>query len=802
VIGDIRYAMRQLIREPGFAVVAILSLALGIGANTAIFSIVDAAIFRPLPYRDADRLVFLFNVEHRGTAYQSLYSGMTREDISDWRAQKQIFEEIESYGSNRSMALSTADRADTVIIGPLSPGMATFLGFKPMLGRGFTADDAVAGNDRVALLSDGEWRRAFGADTAVLGRVVRLDGRPCTIIGVMPREFRFPMGESADAWIPLHDHVDAQEPREGFIAVVAKLRPGLSLSQATQELEGASAWLQSQKPHADKWDVHPEPLNRWWFRGHEPMLLILLGAVGFVLLIACANVANLLLLRTLKRQREIAIRAAIGARPMRLVRQFLSESLLISTLGGVAGVFLAWWSTGLVPKMLPQEINLFGMHDMQIDHRVLMFTFAATILTGLLSGLMPALQGSRGNLVTSLAGSGRTGTTPLHRRARDVFLAAQVAMALVLLAGAGLLLNSFVRIVFANPGFDIHNLSVISLTLPQKAYPSKAQQDAFFEQLLEGAKALPQVSAATIGLSPARGWGGRFVAEGTEGNGQQSEFTAVFPIKPEYFAVLGIPMVAGRTFDSQDSLTAPPVAIIDREAARRHWPDQSALGKRFRHKGDGPWLTIVGVVGHVKTRHLTFPAGGMEIYVPLSQQDNVPSRALLFRSVGDPSPVFAAIRAQVRALDKDQPIQFAGFIDDMYDPVLQRPRFVLIVIAVFAALALATAAVGIFGTMSYCVGQRTHEIGVRIALGARQADVQRLILLDALGPISAGFAFGMLASLWITQTLRSLLYQVQPGDPWTLAAVGLFFLVAAGLAAILPAKRATSVDPIDALRAE
>lgn len=805
---DLRYAFRSLRRSSGFTATAVLTLALGIGANTTIFSVTDAAVFRSLPYRDPDQLVDILKVERRGTSEENLYSGMTREDVAEWRAQKEIFQGIEQYTYPSEMVSGLHAGEEPIRIGRFSPGMAELLGVSPKLGRGFRPEEGQPGNNLVVLLSEGFWTSALGADPDVLGKTIPLDKQIYTVVGVMPSSFKVPATAAAAAWLPLSEVPERKDPTHGYVSVIARLRPGVNLVQAKHEVRLVAPRIGQPRPGHEWQDAEVKPISSLVVGDTRTILIILLGAVGFVLLIACANVSNLMLSRGVTRQREVAIRAAIGACRGRLLQQFLVESLVLSMAGALIAVILACWGVGLIPRILPPRLPLFAVHELAVNGRVLVFTCIAAILTCLLSGLTPALRAARRSLIYGLVGTDRIGgVTRGARRLHIVFQSLQVCLALVLLCGAGLMANSFVRMVYTETGFDARNLIFISPSLSAKNYATRSQQEAFFDQLQTRVRALPGVRSATIsvGAPPASALGGRFITEDIVGTNVTAAALDLFFVTPDYFSSLGIPLIGGRNFSAQDGPAAPPVAIIDRLVAERTWPGQSALGKRFRSSPRGSWKTVVGVAGFVKTELFAYPSyqgNWFQAYLPLAQNNSLLGASLIVRTSGKSAPIIAAVRTLVTALDRNLTIRKAATFDDLYGASLITPRFYLILMSVLAAVALMTAAVGIYGVLSYSVSQRTPEIGIRIALGAEPRDIRRLVLRALLTPVLAGTAAGVFAAFWLTRLLRSLLYQVTSHDPVTIISViGLMIFVSL-VASFLPALRASRVDPMTALRAE
>jgi predicted permease len=794
---DLRYALRRLRREPGFAATAILTLALGISATTAIFSVVDTALFRPLPYKDADRLVD-FDLTALTRSGKQVQIAVTARHAEDLRAIKQVFEGVEAFSDSHPMALATgSDQSPWV--GAFTPALPGFLGVTPQLGRGFAPDDVMA-RDRI-IISDAYWRRAFNRDRSVIGKTIAFSDRTCIVVGVMPPTFRYFVGARADAWLPLAE-------RDGD-RIAARIRPGITLAQAQRELSAVLA-----RPDARWKPLHVEILPADWDRAGashgtagptRTMLFSLLGAVGFVLAIACANVANLLLSRTLTRRREIAVRVSLGATRFHLIRQFLIEGLMLAGLGGVAATVLAWWAIRAVPAIMPAELtySVLGTSLPQLDVRVLAFGFLAAILTGVSCGAMPALRASCSVPAEGLLAGGHAvaGSSRGQRRLRDAFQALQVAMTMVLLAGAGLLLASLIRIVTVPAGYDPENLGYAYLTFPQKATVRPEQRRAFFDELIARIAAVPGVRGATVGQPPVGGNTGRqFLPEERDGRGTSTAPLEEFYVRPDYFRVAGIPLREGRMFGPEDGAHAQPVAIISENAARRFWPGQRAIGQRFRWWPSEPPATIVGVVPHVKTFQVA--RDGVEAYYPAAQMGEPPY--LLFRVSGDPARVIATIRAQVRAIDASVTVSRIGMVNNLFaefDPI-GSARFYASLLGLFAGLGLVTAAVGLYGLLSYSVSRRTREIGLRIALGAGIWGVRRLIIVEGLVPVAVGIGVGLVAAGWLPRLVASQLFRVEPHDPPTLGAVVLLFVIVCAVAVVAPARRATRIDPAEALRTE
>ncbi len=796
---DARHALRSLRRSPAFTITAILTLTLGIGANTTIFSVVDAAVFRPIPYVNPDQLVDILEVMRRGTSEMNQYSGMSRQEYEDWRAQRHIFQGIERYTYPKEIMPGTDAQAVPIRVGGFSPGMPGLLGISPMLGRGFLPEEARQGNDAVVLLSEGFWARAFGADAGVLGKTVIIDKRSHAIVGIMPREFKVPPYAAADAWIPLTDQTDGA-------SIIARLRPGLSLEQAAREVCLAAPKIGRQRRGQPWQDADIRAIGSLVQGERRTALLVLLGAVGFVLLIACANVANLLLARAVTLERETAIRAAIGAGRARLLRQFLIESLILAASGALAALLLAAGAVEIIPKILPSDLPLFSVHELALNGRVFAFTCALAFVTSLLCGLTPAFRASRACSRGGLVATNRiAGATRATRRLHAAFQGLQISLAIVLLTGAGLMANSFVRMTRTDPGFEADNLAVIVPSFSEKDYPARVQQKALSDRLQERIRTLPGVQSVTVshgGAPPIGGLGGRFVTEDIVGADVNPRGLDLFYVPPDYFATLGIPFIAGRNFNAQDYPGAALVAIIDRRAAEHQWPGQNALGKHFRAGPYGPWQTVVGVVGTVKTNSYASAQNPYQVYLPLSQRENLFGMVLIVRTSGNPATIFAAVRDYTVAFERNVTLRRTATFDELYGRTLTTPRFYLILMSLFAAVALATAAVGVYGVLSYAVNRRTAEIGLRMALGGRPSDIRRLVANLMLPPLAGGILAGLFGAYWLTQLLRALLFQVTPHDPITMGLVVALMLAVGLVATYLPSRRACRIDPITALRVE
>ncbi len=811
---DLRYAARMLRKQPAFTLIAVLTLALGIGANTAIFSVVNAVLLRPLPYAEADRLVVLWgnflklNIE-RLPAKAAEYV--------DYRDQTQSFAQVAA-SSSADYNLTGATQPERLAGTRVTANLFALLGAQPSQGRAFNAADTQPGHDNLAIISHGLWQRHFGGAANVVGQTLRLNEQNYTIVGVMPAGFQYPhaslrFGEPAELWTPLaltSEQLTQRQPPY-FLNVLARLKPNVTLAQARTELTALAQRFETQQPgyrgpnNADGgWRITANPLLEEAVGRSRFALLLLLGAVVLVLLIACANVANLLLVRATVRQRELAIRAALGASRWQIVRQLLCESLLLAGLGGAGGLLLAWWGTQWSVAALSKLKldNLPRVSESNLDWRVLGFTLLLSTLTGLLFGVLPAWQASQPNVQQALKEGGGTATRNRHWL-RNALVVGEIALAVLLLVGAGLLLNSLVRVQRIKPGLDIDKLLFVELALPRERYPDAAKINAFYQELIQRVTSLPGVEQASAGnLIPL---GGAVTSDPFAIEGRQLDF-AHPPnagwqlVAPNYFRTLGIPLLRGRDFNAQDVNEA---AIINATLARQYWPNEDPLGKRLSlgiPRSDNPWKTIIGIVADTPQRTLE-SAPGADWYLPLPARTQRTTR-LFVRAAGDPAGLTQAVRQQVWAVDKDQPIQAATTLHAFVADSLAPRRFNTWLLGGFAALALLLAALGIYSVLAYAVTQRTQEIGVRMALGAQAGDVVRLVLQQGLTLALCGVTLGLAGAVAAARVLQSLLFGVRATDPLTFGAAALVLLAVALLACWIPARRAARVDPLVALRCE
>jgi len=803
---DLRYGARMLMKQPGFTLIAVLTLALGIGINTAVFSVADAVLFRPLPFAEPHRLA---EVWQQIPGSQSAQPGLRWEAFEQWRQQSEVFERIEAY-SPGSFTLTGGKEPETIAAPAVSPGLFALLGVNPQLGRLLQPEEAQPGNGRVALISDGFWRRYFGGNSDALGKTLTLNDQPYTVVGVMPPKFKFPYGRF-ELWVPLALTPLNEMKRPNRFTAVARLRADVSLTAAQSRLDLVSAGLSAANPDPQGWGVKLNALDaRRVNPGPRRALLALLGAVALVMLLACANAANLLLSRAAARQGEMAIRQALGAGRWRLLRQLLTESVLLASLAGVAGLLLAWWGVDLLRQLTPDELTFLSVNEISLDRRVLLFTLGLALVTGVVSGLLPAIKNSRADLQQALKGASRAATADrAQNRLRRALVVAEITLSLALLIGAGLMMRAFLRLSSAPPGFDPRNLIAATLSLPQQRYPTLAQEEEFFAQLRTLMLAAPGVEAVTVAAGvPPQGGGITFGLD-VEIEGRPPEpfdRKQVLPfsqVDPNYFQTMRIPLLQGRTFGPEDTVNAPPVMIINEEMARHYWSNESPVGKRLRLSKTGKWYTVVGVTGDVNLGRPGMGFSRMEIYYPWSQETRRSGqRALIVRTTAEANKLIPAVKGSIWAFDKDQPIYRINTVENLLSDALAEPRFYLLLLGFFAGVTLLLVSMGIYGVMSYLVSQRRHEIGIRIALGAQTRDVLWLVLRDGLWLTAMGIGAGALAALALGRWIKNLLYEQSATDPLTFALITLLLIGVALVACWIPARRAAKVDPIVALRCD
>jgi putative ABC transport system permease protein len=816
---DLRYGARMLLKQPGFTLIAVLTLALGIGANTAIFSVINTVLLRPLPYPESDRLV-LYN--ERSPQMDGM--SIAWPNYTDWRAQQTVFEEMGVFNRG-DYNLTGAGDPERIRAGQVTASLFTTLRATAALGRVFTAEEDKPGGPPVVVLSHDLWQRRFGARADIVGQTLNFNDRNYTVIGVMPPSFRLP--SRVEMWVPVGQLSDQPAWKErgnhpGLYGV-ARLKPGVSIEQARAAMDNIAEGLEKLYPNSNQNNrVRMIPLLENYVGDIRRALWVLFGAVGFVLLIACANIANLLLARAVTRQKELAVRTALGAGRWRIVRQLLTESLLLAVLGGALGLLLAVWGVELILKASPNALP--RAQEIGLDGSVLGFTFLVSLLTGVIFGLIPAWQASRADVHETLKETGR-GNSGRRQWLRGSLVVTEVAAALVLLVGAGLLIRSFYRLHQVDPGFSYERLWSANISLPEKKYDDE-KRIAFWQQLTERLRGVPGVEAASVssGLPLGNnGWQTSFTVEGRPAPppGQMPLMEACL-VSPDYFRAMSIPLKAGRYFNEQDNRqhlagrdlsklpenqragAAVNVIVIDEEFARRYWPNENAVGKSIRLGGadsTNPVLTVVGVVGRVKMESLS---GGTDYVQGYFCSLQLPSRGMtaVIKSRVEPASLTAAVRAQVAALDANQPIFEIRTMEQIRDESVATEKLNVMLLMIFAAVALALALVGIYGVMSYAVTQRTHEIGIRLALGAGTSDVMRLVVGQGMQLAALGIGLGLGLALGLTWLMKVLLFGVSATDPLTFATVAIVLALVALLACWIPARRATKVDPMVALRAE
>jgi putative ABC transport system permease protein len=808
---DLRHGARMLVKNPWFTLIAVLTLGLGIGAVTAIFSVVDAVLLRPLPYKEPERIAL---VQQHMPKLGWYFGGVSAPEMLDYIAGNETFAEMAGYGID-NLNLTGEREPLRIEVARVSPGLFPLLGVTPLLGRGFSAEEDEVGKNRVVALSEGLWRKQFGADPNIVGRVVKLDEAPYTVVGVMPARLRFPptgdaYAGSVELWTPLAltDDEKLARRRDSNFNLIGRLKPGVELEQAQANMAAVAARIERQYPdiYQDKVRITATAvgLMERTTQNVRLVVLMLFGAVGLVLLIACVNIANLQLTRAAARRKEIAIRSALGATPRRIARQTLTESLLLALIGGTVGSLIAAWALDLIVKFGPENVPKLG--EVRLDPRALGFTLLVTLLTGVLFGLAPTLQSARVGLTETLNESGRASGAGGREgaRLRNMLVILETALAVVLLIGAGLLINSFVRLLRTPPGFNPEGVIVARTTLPAARYPKAERGKAVYRQALERIAALPgvkQVSVASA-LPLASNWQIGFLVEG----GGESEYYTAYGswVSDDFFRAMGIPLKSGRVFTDEDRADTTPVVVINESMARRFWPGQSAVGKRIRWGGWNPQgaLTIAGVVADVKFSSLESESPPT-IYMPVFQIPRIRRDAVFIaRTTAEPSSLAAAMRREIAAVDADLPVYDVRTMNQVIAESVAQRRFTMGLLAIFAFAALGLAALGLYGVLSYSVTQRTREIGLRMALGGRRLDVLRLVVGQGMKTAMIGALAGLIASLALTRLIKGLLFGISASDPLTFIAVALLLAMVALAACWIPARRATKVDPMVALRCE
>ncbi|MFY9556006.1 MAG: ABC transporter permease [Blastocatellia bacterium] len=803
---DLKYGARMLLKGPAFTAVAVIALALGIGANTAIFSVVNAVLLRALPYRDADKLAIVWEKSKKNEQ-----NVVNPANFMDWAEQNNVFTEMAATFDQNAVMLGDGEPEE--VPGQFATtNLFSMLGVEPILGRTFLPDDGKPDQPRVAVLSYGLWQRRFGGDPQIIGRTLNLNRAETVVIGVMPAGFKWHIkkgsltAKSAELWAPWVITNDMRVRRGRFMTVAARIKPEVTLEQAKSEMNVIGARLEEQYNDFNaQWGVNVVPLRTQFTGELRPALLVLLGAVGFVLLIACANVANLLLSRAAARQREIAVRVAIGAGRGRIVRQLLTESVLLAAIGGAAGLLLALWGTDLLVSLSPRE--LADLQQVSISAPVLVFTFSISLLTGIIFGLAPAFEATGINLSESLKeGSKNVGGGNRSHRLRSGFVVAEIALALVLLVGAGLLVRSFNRLQSVDPGFNAANVLTMRMSLPRRKYDTDPKRIDFFRRAVEGIRALPGVTA--VGATNFLPFAGPYAGTLIEIEGRpklppgQGLGSGVCVTDATYFNAMQIPLKRGRLFTEQEATEMRHVVVINEAFARKNLPGEDPLGKRVTiyMKDDNVPTEIIGIVGDSKHMGLDGEVEPMS-YWPHPELA-YPFMTLVIRTQGDAASIAPAARNVIQALDSEQPLADVRTMESLLSDSVARARFNTLLLTVFAVVALILAAVGIYGVMSYAVTQRTHEIGVRMALGAQTSHVLALVVRQGMMLAVLGVGIGLAAAFALTRVLASLLFGVSPTDLLTFSVITLLLGSIALLACYLPARRATKVDPMIALRYE
>jgi putative ABC transport system permease protein len=805
IVKDIRHGLRGLLKHPGFTPIVVVTLAVGIGASSAIFSVVNTVLLRPLPYPKAERIVAIQELDPNEKRVQ-----VTPANFLDWRAQNTVFEQLAAI-LTRPANLALSDQAERIDLAMTSANFFSVFGTEPERGRFFLPADEQAGHAPVVVISHALWQRHFGGDESLVGKSITVDGIGYSVVGIAPAGFQYP--DKTDLWLPpfrlapaMNERMDPAQVRGfGMLAVVALLKPGVGLPQAVSEMETITPRLRQQYPDTNNRRFNRTVSLHTHLVGETgPMLLLLFGAVSFVLLIACANVANLLLASAATRQKEIAIRTALGASRLRVIQQLLTESLMLACAGGVAGLLLALWGVALMTKLLPLDFPRLG--EIKLDWRVVGFTFVASVLTGILFGLAPALQISKTDVQESLKESGRgTSSSRRHNRLRSLLIVGEVALSVVLLVGAGLLFRSFLQLQSVNTGFTTEQVLTLRLSPAGTNYRTDADYIAFYDKTVQRVSAIPGVTAVgAINTLPLdKGPQAGFRIEGrpplTIDKWPSGTYRCV---STDYFRTMNIPVVQGRAFNDRDTENAPRVAMINQALAVREFANENPVGKRISlgNNGDPIWWEIVGVAGNVRSLELREEAAP-EFYLS-SLQDSFANMSLVARTTVEPTTVAAAVRSASAEVDKSAAVSDLKTMEHRVSAAITEPRFNLFLLGLFSGIALLLSAAGIYGVTAYSVTQRTHEFGIRLALGAQVGDVLRMIVKQGMLLIAAGIVVGLLASFALTRLLRTLLFGVSVTDPLTFVAITVLLGFVALLACYIPARRATKVDPLVALRYE
>jgi len=808
-VRDITYSFRRLIKSPAFTAIVILTLGLGIGANTAIFSVVNTVLLQPLGYRAPERLVTI-NHHYQSEALNNLDAPVSAVGFRDYRDKTKSFDAV-AVETGWSANLTGTGDPERVPASRVSGDYFRVLGVAPQVGRVFGRDEDEPGKNQVVVLSDGLWKRIYGADRSVIGKTIQLNAQSYTILGVMPEGFRSFFNTSADIWTPLALEAKQFSPdnyTNEYLNLTARLKQGVSVKQADAEMKSFAEQIRRLYPNAvgTKWTLAVKSLEELSTGSIRPALLVLLGAVGFVLLIACANVANLLLARVTSRQKEVAIRTALGADRWVLVRQLLTESVMLSLAGGILGLAIAYWSVRSLVAIVP---NIPRAEDIRIDAVVMAFTLGISVATGLLFGVVPALQTSRTNLHDTLKEGGRSGSADVSGRGmRRALVIGEVALALTLLVGAGLLIRSVARLQHVAPGFDPDRLLTFNVSLPNAKYPNDTVRQQFFQAMIERVSHVPGVVSVggTTNMPFGGNWStGSFDIEGYQpAANQPGPWGDIRVVTPEFFRTMRIPLRQGRTFGTEDQLGAQRVAMIDDEFVRKYYRGQNPIGKRitFDARAKEPkWITIVGVVGHAMHEGLDAKPR-IQLYLAYAQTRDIPFMSVAVRTTGDPLLMARPVRDAIHAVDKDMPMSNVKSMDDLLESSLGQRRLSMVLLGAFSTIALLLASIGIYGVLAYSMTQRSRELGIRMALGAARGRVLRLVIGQGMTLVTVGIVIGLIGAYALTRLLASQLYAITPTDPGTFFGVSLLLASIALLATLIPALRATRVDPVVALREE
>ena len=808
LLQDLRFGFRTLVKSPGFAIVALLTLALGIGANSAIFSVINAILLRPLAYKNPEQLVL---VNHNYTKI-NLKASVSAFGYAHYRDNAKSFESLTAI-TGWPANLTGQGEPERLTGQTVSANFFELLGASAAMGRTFAVGEDSEGKNRVVVLSHGFWQRRFASDANILNKTLSLNGENYTVVGVMSPSFQYgrEIGMVIDLWAPIvftPDQLSSNSLTNEFLAVMGRLRAGVTQQQAQAEMHNIASNLRQQYMQgadATNWDLLLTSFRQQVVGDISTMLWIVMLVVGFVLLIACANVANLLLARAAARQKEIAVRTALGAGRWRIIRQLLTESILLSVAGGAFGLLIGYW--GVKALVALNEDRIPRANEISLDWKVLLFTFGVSIVTGILFGIVPALQTTKADLHETLKEGGRSAAATTKQWVRSSLVVVEIGLALAVLVGAGLLVKSFLQVQQVNPGFNPEGLLTMHLSLPATKYSEAPQRANFYKQVLNDVRSLPGVqSVGAVSVLPLSGGGssGSFRIEGREiPQGQSLPHGARWAATSDYFKTMGIPLIRGRYFEERDVAEALPVAIIDQSLAQKYWPNEDPVGKRISFEGSRDnriWREIVGLVGHVKHTDLEGESRA-QYYIP-HQQRPQPGMALVVRTPNDPNSLAGSVRGVIKSADADLPVFRVRTMDQFVADSMTQRKFALLLICVFACLALLLSAIGLYGVMAYSVTQRTHELGLRMALGAQASDVLKLVVKQGMLLAVIGLALGVVGAIFLSRLMKTMLFNVSATDPLVFVAIALTLAAVALLACFVPARRATKVDPMVALRYE